>query len=128
MPKRILLIDDDLPLARSTAMLLRNAGHETSVALDGISGLAMASGFCPNLIILDIGMPDINGFEVQRRLQQTAATARIPVVFFSANSAGASRRRALAAGARAFVSKPYQAKGLLDAVESALKTEEAGVA
>lgn len=68
--KRILIVDDNIDAAESLALLLQITGHETRSAHDGIKGLAAAETFLPDFILLDIGLPDINGYEVARRIRQ----------------------------------------------------------
>src|ERR1043165_1671257 len=119
MPKHILVVDDEVPLLRALLGRLRIAGYEVDLASCGADGLAGAAQR-PDVILLDIRMPDIDGFEVNRRLKADPRTSEIPVIFLSANVQDSARQAAISAGAAAFLTKPYDSKTLLAAVESAV--------
>jgi CheY-like chemotaxis protein len=119
MPNHILVVDDEAPLLRALLVRLRIAGYEVDLASCGEDGLAQAAKV-PDLILLDIRMPGIDGFEVNRRLKADPRTTSIPVIFLSANVQDSARQAAIAAGARAFLTKPYDPKILLDTVASAI--------
>ena len=72
LPRKVLLVDDDQDSAEALSRLLRNQGHEVRTAIDGASALAVADEFRPELVLLDIGMPVVNGFEVASRLRAKA--------------------------------------------------------
>ena len=120
MPKKVLIVDDDETIVSAMTVRLRAAGHEVSTASDGGSALAVAKAVRPDVIVLDIRMPDIDGFEVARRLKATPALADIPIIFVSANAQDWSKKAAFAAGGSFYFSKPYEAKELLSAVETSV--------
>jgi CheY-like chemotaxis protein len=120
LSEAILIIDDDRAIAHLTSLRLAAAGHPTVIANGGHAGIEAAAKHRPALILLDIRMPDIDGFEVRRRLQQDEALADIPVIFLSANAHEAAREEAMAAGARAFLSKPCETADLISAVRAAV--------
>jgi CheY-like chemotaxis protein len=129
MHETILIVDDDHAIARLASLWVSAAQYRVVNAYDGESGLAAAAEHHPHLILLDIRMPDLDGFEVHRRLKGTPDLSRIPVIFISAHVQEAARRQAIAAGARFFLSKPYEPKELLGTVRAALGgdgTETAG--
>jgi DNA-binding response OmpR family regulator len=116
----VLIIDDERFIAQALALRLRVAGHEVRWACDGGSGIAAALEWRPDVILLDIRMPDMDGFEVKRQLGARPGLAATPVVFLSANVQESARQAALAAGACAFLTKPYESRDVLAAIRSAL--------
>ncbi len=120
MPKKILIIDDDRAIAQLTSLWMKAAGYETDLAFSGEGGLEKAQADPPDLILLDIRMPDIDGFQVQAGLNKSPSLADVPVVFLSANVQEDVRNAALLAGACAFIAKPYESKDIVDVVQRAL--------
>lgn len=120
MPSKVLIVDDERPIAQALSIRLRAVGHEVRSAHDGLSGVQAAREWHPCVIILDIRMPDIDGFEVSRQLRADPELAGVPVIFLSANVQESARHAALAAGASAFLKKPYDPREVLAAVSSAL--------
>ena len=118
--KLILVVEDEAVQLALVAKLLRNAGYEVIEARDGIVAVTLARKENPDLVLLDLGLPEGDGFAVMERLQLLPATARIPVVVLSsrdaANAAGAAKK----AGARAYLEKPVDKEKLLRAVGEAL--------
>jgi len=118
--KLILVVEDEAVQLALVAKLLRNAGYEVIEARDGIVAVTLARKESPDLVLLDLGLPEGDGFAVMERLQLLPATARIPVVVLSsrdaANAAGAAQK----AGARAYLEKPVDKVKLLRAVVEAL--------
>lgn len=119
MPEKILLIDDDVALSTAWRVRLSASGYEVSTAFDGATGLQAARSVQPDLIILDIRMPGMDGFAVCRQLRADPDMAKIPVLFMSANVQDEARRKADELGA-GFLPKPLDAKHVLAAVRSAL--------
>ena len=117
MRKKILIIDDDRAISHLTTIRLRAAGFEVDAAFDGPSGLEKASEQRPDAILLDIRMPDMDGFEVNACLKEGAGTATCPVVFLSANAQCTARRRALEVGGMAFIAKPYEMADVIAVIE-----------
>src|SRR5207248_8476727 len=106
--KRVLIIEDE----RDNREILRAVveefvGHEPLVAGNGAEGLALARQVRPELILLDLMMPDLSGFEVMRHLKGAPATRRIPIIAISALTRPRDRDEALAGGAEAYVDKPF---------------------
>lgn len=122
MAKRLLIIDDDRAIAQLTALRMRAAGYAVDLAFNGIAGLARAQAAPPDAILLDIRMPDLDGFEVYARLKADTRLAGTPVIFLSANVQETARKQAIAAGAAAFLAKPYEIAHIIDAVERAVAT------
>lgn len=124
MTAKVLIVDDDRAIAQLTAIWLRAAGYEVMVAYDGRSALAAAAARRPDLVLLDIRMPDIDGFEVNRQLRADPGLGGIPVIFLSAHVQEAARKEALAVGASAFLAKPYETADVLAAVQRAIHTSQ----
>jgi CheY-like chemotaxis protein len=121
MPKSVVIIDDEPVIARLTALWIEAAGIKTVISNDGPSGLAAVARHRPNLILLDIRMPQMDGFEVNRRLREMPDLAHIPVIFLSAHAQETARLESLAGGGRCFLSKPYEVKSLIAAIHTVLK-------
>lgn len=110
---RILLVEDH-PMNRDMlARRLRRRGFHMLEAIDGIQGLAAARQYHPDLILLDISIPEIDGYEVARRLRADPQTAGIPIVALTAHALAEDRQRALDAGCDEYTTKPVDFKALL---------------
>lgn len=120
MHERVLIVDDERCIAQALTIRLKAAGYDVRWAFDGASGVAAAMEWLPDVIMLDIRMPDIDGFEVNRRLRARPELNATPVIFLSANVQESARQAALAAGAHCFLTKPYESKDILSAIRSAL--------
>lgn len=123
--KRILIIDDEAPLRYLLERQLCRAGYGVLEAADGFAGLSAALAHDPDLIILDLMMPGIDGFEVFRRLRSNLRTAAIPVVFLSGSVNGEMRRRAFALGAADVLAKPHEINDLATVIDGILRREAA---
>ena len=121
MPETIVIIDDDRAIAQLTSLWVKAAGFNTIIANDGRSGLEAIAQHHPDLVLLDIRMPEMDGFEVNRQLRQTPGLAEIPVIFLSAHAQETTRQESLAAGGRCFFPKPYEVKSLIAAIRTVLK-------
>jgi DNA-binding response OmpR family regulator len=111
-----LIVEDDPDQAEFAARLLRTHRFKPVTANDGESGLGLARRIGPELILLDVMLPDVDGFEVCKRLRGEERTRAIPIVMVTALDGDTYRRRGFRVGANAYVAKPYGAKELLDAV------------
>ncbi|MFM1822836.1 MAG: hypothetical protein RI967_1102 [Planctomycetota bacterium] len=120
MPFQVLIVDDETGLSQVLALRFRAAGFSTSTADSGLAGLAEARRSCPDAIVLDVRMPDLDGFEVYARLRQDPELAGIPVVFLSANVQDSARHAALASGAFAYLTKPYDSQEVIATVRDAI--------
>ena len=118
---RVLVVDDDRDVLRATRLRLEIAGYKTFSASNGEEGVASAVELHPDVILLDVRMPRMDGLTALAILGDRAETENIPVVMLSASVV--DQRAALDAGARFFLSKPYQGKTLLAAIKSATNDE-----
>jgi two-component system KDP operon response regulator KdpE len=115
---RILLVDDEVSIQRAVEPLLRSRGYQVDVAATGTQALKMLAERSPDLIVLDLGLPDIEGTEVCRRVR---ATSRVPIVVLSARGAEADKVNALDLGADDYVTKPFGPEELLARIRVALR-------
>lgn len=115
---RLLIIEDDKNFRAYIADLLGRDGYQVFSAADGGEGLSLAASLCPDLILLDLGLPDIGGFEVLRRLR---GWSRAPVIIVSAHGEEQSKVTALDLGADDYVTKPVYPKELTARIRTALR-------
>jgi DNA-binding response OmpR family regulator len=120
MPETIVIIDDDRAIAQLTSLWVKAAGFNTVIAHDGRSGLDAIARHRPDLVLLDIRMPEMDGFEVNRQLRNMPELAGIPVIFLSAHAQEATKQESLSSGGRCFLSKPYEVKNLIAAIRTVL--------
>ena len=111
------IIDDDKDSARLMRVQLERAGHTVSVALGGQAGIEAVRASQPDLVVLDLRMVPVDGFEVLRQLQEDDATRHIPVLVVSVVEAGPQVE---SLGARGFVLKPFEAGGVAEAAKEIL--------
>jgi DNA-binding response OmpR family regulator len=118
---RVLVVDDDSDINLALQAALRIAGYEAEGALTGATALAACERDCPDLVLLDLMLPDLDGLEVCRRLRAAPATARVPIVFLTARTDEATRVRGLAVGADDYVVKPFSTQELLLRIRAVLR-------
>jgi two-component system cell cycle response regulator DivK len=119
-PKRILIVEDNKADVRLLKDILERWGYETLQIGDGLEAINLASAYPPDLILMDIQLPDISGLEVTRRLRLDERSRRIPIVAVTAFATGWHEREALNSGCDAYISKPISILGLLSTVETVL--------
>jgi DNA-binding response OmpR family regulator len=117
----VLVIEDDESLIRIMEFTLPSRGYTITVGRDGEEGLRKAREIRPDLIVLDVMLPLMDGFEVCRRLKADPATRRIPVILLTAKAFGSDRAEGLAAGADLFVPKPFNRDRLLRHIAALLE-------
>jgi len=113
MPETILVVDDDPDIARFVEVNLRSAGYDVSVASDGEEALERAASLRPDLVLLDVMMPRMSGYEVCQKVRENAAWQGIRIVMLSAKGRDIEVSKGLAVGADAYVTKPFSTKDLL---------------
>ena len=121
MPFRVLLVDDEPAILATVAPLLRARGYEVSTAMSGTAGLKAVQRTTPDVILLDLGLPDIDGVEVCRIIRDGALT---PIIVLSARGAEAEKVKALDAGADDYMTKPFGTDELLARLRVALRRSE----
>ena len=121
MPARILIVDDEPNILAAMQPLLRGRGYEVVSAISGHGALEAAQRESPDVIVLDLGLPDMDGVEVCRLLREDRGT---PIIILSARGAEADKVRALDAGADDYVTKPFGPEELLARIRAALRRGE----
>ena len=117
-PIRILLVDDDVSIQRAVAPLLRSRGYEVDVVGTGAEATKAVADQAPDLVVLDLGLPDLEGVEVCRRIRKQS---KMPIVVLSARAGEADKVAALDIGADDYVTKPFSAEELLARIRVALR-------
>ena len=125
--RKVLVIDDEKLLVKSTCMALNHFGFETSGALDGESGIAAAVSFGPEIILLDIMMPGMDGWQVLEKLKQQESTSRIPVVIFTAKEYSSGFSLAVTKGAVNYIAKPFEIEDMVAVLYKHLRPGEGPV-
>ncbi len=125
MPK-ILLVEDNETNRNMLSRRLMKRGYEVVLALDGESGLTMAESEAPDLILMDMSLPVLDGWEATRRLKAASATRQIPVIALTAHAMSSDRDKAFAAGCNDYDTKPIELERLLEKIEAQLSAAGGG--
>ncbi|MFC1514411.1 response regulator [Candidatus Omnitrophota bacterium] len=120
MTKKILVVDDEPSIVDLLGAMLAKSGYEVISALDGKSCLKKAESQKPDLIILDVVMPELDGFAVLDLLKKNQATKKIPVILLTALLKEDDLTKGLKEGANCFISKPFSIIDVLEEIKSAL--------
>lgn len=120
MNERVLVIEDDASASELVAYALEQNGYEVITATDGLEGLNKAQGEHPALIILDVMLPGVDGYEVCRRLRATSATAIVPILMISAKARQEDKDVGLKKGADDYLTKPVKPSEMVAKVETLL--------
>jgi diguanylate cyclase (GGDEF)-like protein len=121
MPESILVVDDDPDIARFVEVNLRSAGYDVSVAGDGEEALERATEMRPDLILLDVMMPRLDGFEVAQRLRKNPQTANTSIIMLTAKALSSDKVTGLQSGADDYIIKPFDPIELLARVKGTLR-------
>lgn len=121
MPKRILIVEDDADLLELLSFNLKKAGFSVATAADGVEGLKKARSLVPNLILLDIMLPELDGFAVCETLRKDSSMASVPIVMLTALNTQLSRFAGIDAGANEYITKPFSPKELVSKLHALLK-------
>ncbi len=116
--KTVLLIEDNTDIRENVCEMLGLGGYKAIFAVNGKAGLALAKEEIPDIILCDIIMPEMNGYDVFNGLKGDAATSEIPFVFITASVGKKEIEMALAMGAKGYIQKPFTGPELFDALES----------
>ena len=115
--KKILVIDDEEDIVKTISFRLNSLGYEVITAENGFDGFEKAQREKPNLILLDVMMPEIDGFEVLRRLRSDQATKYTPVIMLTGKGESESLFKAYNLGSTDYIIKPFKMQELLDSVK-----------
>ena len=124
MSKRLLVVDDDPGLLRAVAETLRAEGYEVTTARRGAEALVRVAESLPDLIVSDIRMPGMDGYELVRNLRSSARARLIPIIFLTAKDETADRIAGFRSGVDAYLTKPFEPDELLAVVANILKRVE----
>jgi two-component system cell cycle response regulator DivK len=117
---RVLVIEDNAANMKLASLLLRNAGHTMLCAVDAETGITLARADRPDLILMDLQLPGIDGLAATALLKQDPATAAIPVIALTALAMKADREKSQLAGCDAYIAKPLRYKELYAAIDTLL--------
>lgn len=120
MGEKILLVDDEPNILLSLEFLMKRAGYEVSTATNGEIALEKVSQLPPDLILLDINMPILNGYQVCERIRETPQWSHIKIILLTAKGRDVERQKGLAMGADAYISKPFSNQELIELVTATL--------
>ena len=125
MPQRILIVDDEPNIVATVSPLLRARGYDVYSATSGRAGLEAVDRDKPDLVVLDLGLPDVDGIDVCRKMRQVS---NVPIVVLSARGAEGDKVAALDAGADDYVTKPFGPEELLARIRAALRRADSPAA
>lgn len=124
---KVLLVDDDHDILKTLRLFLGYNGFDVVEATGGAEGCLLAHKELPDVILLDVMMPDIDGFEACQELKANCVTRDIPVIFISAMADQDSIEKGLSLGASAYIAKPFKARDLLMEIRKVTANKVAGV-
>ncbi len=122
----ILLVEDNPANLKLATLVLRNVGHAILQAFDGDQALRMVREQMPDLVLMDLHMPGMDGLTATRILKSDPATAHIPILALTAHAMHGDQERIIAAGCDGYIAKPFQLQEFLSQVEQALQTKPPG--
>lgn len=120
-PKKILVVDDNQDNRELVVKILKSMGYQMIEAIDGEDALKKAIAEKPDLILMDISIPKINGYEVTRRLKSQADFKDTPIIALTAHAMKGDREKAIEAGCEGYISKPFNIHELPDQIKTYLK-------
>ncbi len=123
LPKKILIVDDNQDSRELTVKVLKNRGYQMIEASDGEEALEKALAEKPDLILMDISIPKINGYEVTRRLKSQADFKATPIIALTAHAMKGDKEKALESGCDGYISKPINVHELPDQIKSYMQDQ-----
>lgn len=123
MRRRILIVDDEPNIVLSLEFLMQQSGFDVAVARDGAEALERMQSFQPDLVLLDVMMPVLNGFEVCQKIRENSAWNDVKIVMLSAKGRESEVNKGLALGADAYVTKPFSTRELVERVAGMMAQE-----
>lgn len=121
---KILLVEDNEANRDMLSRRLQRRGYEVTLAVDGEQGVALAAAVVPDLILMDMSLPTLDGWEATRRVKSAPETAHVPVIALTAHAMSGDREKALAAGCDDYDTKPVELARLLEKIEALLASRE----
>jgi chemosensory pili system protein ChpA (sensor histidine kinase/response regulator) len=119
----VMVVDDSLTVRRVTQRLLAREGYQVVLAKDGVDALEQLQSITPDIMLVDIEMPRMDGFDLTRNVRGDSRTRSIPIIMITSRTAAKHRNYAMELGVNEYVGKPYQETELLKLVEQHLKAE-----
>ncbi|WP_115047920.1 twitching motility response regulator PilH [Xanthomonas arboricola] len=114
---RILIVDDSPSQLLGIQRIVEKLGHQTITATDGAAGVEAAKSSLPDLVLMDVVMPNLNGFQATRTLKREPTTQHIPVILVTTKDQDTDRMWGMRQGARAYITKPFSEDELLEVME-----------
>jgi len=122
--RRVLIVDDEEDLVKIVAFTLKHAGYDILTAYNGNEGLRAAQEEKPDLIILDLMLPKMDGYKICALLKANSKYSHIPIIIFTARAQETDKEMSKEAGANAYISKPFEPEVLLDMVKKLLREKK----
>ena len=126
MSRRILIVDDEPNIVTSLEFLMRKSDYEVLVARNGVEALRFAESFRPDLVLLDVMMPQRSGFEVCQKIRENPALRDVKIIMLTAKGRDVEKEKGLDLGANTYVTKPFSTKELMNTVRGLLPRSERG--
>jgi len=124
MSRRVLIVDDEPNIVTSLEFLMRGDDYEVLVARNGEEALQLAESFRPDIVVLDVMMPQRSGFEVCQKIRENPVLGDVKIVMLTAKGRDLEKDRGLNLGANAYVTKPFSTKELMNTVRGLLPDSE----
>jgi len=122
MGQKVLIVDDEVNIVISLEFLMKQAGYVVDIARTGDEALTKLAAFHPDLILLDVMLPGMNGFDLCQRIRQTPQWQAMKIIMLTAKGRDVEITKGLALGANAYITKPFSTKALLAEVQQQLTT------
>ncbi len=123
MPE-VLVVDDEPNILLSLEFLMQQAGYKVVTAADAERAVELIAEHCPDLILLDISLPGMSGFDLLEQLRQQTGTRNLPVIMLTAHGREVEREKGMALGANDYITKPFSTRDLVSRVDALLKHSE----
>ena len=123
MAKSVLIVDDESYIVKSLSFVMKNAGFDTGSAGDGEEALKKVDEMVPDLVILDVMMPKLDGFEVCKAIRGNPAWSSIKIIMLTAKGRDSEREKGLALGADDYLTKPFSTRDILKRVQEMMNEE-----
>lgn len=118
---KILIVEDSPTQSQAISRLLEKAGHQPLVATDGDAGVLMCKDQMPDLVLMDVIMPNLNGFQATRKISNDPATRHIPIIILSTKDMATDKMWGLRQGAKAYLTKPFKDNELMSTIDGLLR-------